>query len=404
MERKSYKPEEAPTLSPEVRVDEARPADSREQRIQIDRPSLKDWTELRLGWYGFVRKNLDEPMPAGVGWWQTLGNLLMTLLIFQFVTGFALAMYYSPSPETAHASVKHITYGVTLGSFIRGLHSWGSTVIVITTVMHTLRVFFWGSYKKPRELTWIIGVVIFQVILGFSFTGYLLPWDQKAFWATVVGTRIAATVPIIGHAMLVFIRGGEEVGALTLTRFYSFHVMLLPACLMAFMGLHLYLVRRHHIAGPVEPQKGPSVPFYPNQLFKDAVVLLFGVGLLIFLAIGFPPALEAIADPTGTDFAPRPEWYFLGLYELLKVMPAGWEVVATVVIPTGITIGMFLLPWLDRSKSRHPGRRQWVIMTGMAIILLIGLMTLKGILETPPEHKATAEPSKESVAIRSQSR
>ena len=326
-------------------------------------------------------------MPAGVGWWQTLGNLMLTLLAFQFITGFALAMFYSASPETAHASVKHITEGVTLGSFIRGLHSWGSTVIVVAMAMHTLRVFFWGSYKRPRELTWIFGVLIFQIILGFSFTGYLLPWDQKAYWATVVGTRIAATVPFIGPQLLEFVRGGPEVGALTLTRFYSFHVMLLPALLMFLTGIHLYLVRRHHIAGPVNPQKGPPVPFYPNQLFKDAIVLLVGVGLLIFLAIGFPPALESIADPTGTEFSPRPEWYFLGLYELLKVMPAGYELVATVIIPTGITIGMFLLPWLDKSKSRHPAKRQWAIMTGMAVILLIGLMTLKGILETPPEHK-----------------
>lgn len=394
MSQKTYKPEESPTLSPEVKVDEPRHAISSEERMAIDRPSLKDWLDLRLGWYGFVRKNLDEPMPAGVGWWQTLGNLLMTLLIFQFVTGFALAMYYSPGTTSAHASVKHITTEVPLGAFIRGLHAWGSSVIVITMVLHTLRVFFWGSYKKPREVTWIVGVIIFQIILGFSFTGYLLPWDQKAYWATVVGTRIAATVPVIGHSLLVLVRGGEEVGALTLTRFYSFHVMLLPASLLLFKFLHLYLVRRHHIAGPVEPAKGPPVPFYPNQLFKDAIVLVFGVGLLIFLAIGFPPALEGIANPTGTDFSPRPEWYFLGLYELLKVMPAGWEVVATVIIPTGITIGMFLLPWLDKSKSRHPGRRQWTIMTGMAIILLIGLMTLKGILETPPEHKK-AEPAKE---------
>ncbi|MCC7228908.1 MAG: cytochrome bc complex cytochrome b subunit [Fimbriimonadaceae bacterium] len=376
------------TLSPEVPADLPRVHESKEEELIVGRPSLSDWLDLRLGWYGFVRKNLDEPMPPGVGWWQTLGNLLLTLIMFQFVTGFALAMFYTPSPEGAHASVKHITFEVPLGSFVRGLHVWGSTIIVISVVLHTLRVFFWGSYKKPRELTWLVGVLIFQVILGFSFTGYLLPWDQKAYWATVVGTRIAGTIPVIGNDLLVLVRGSQEVGALTLTRFFSVHVMLLPALLMGLMGLHLLLVRRHHIAGPVNPQKGPPVPFYPNQLFKDAVVLLVGVGLVIYLAIGFPPALEAIADPTGTDFSPRPEWYFLGLYELLKVMPAGYEIVATGIIPGLVTIGMFALPWLDRSKSRHPAKRQWIIVTGMVVILLIGLMTLKGILETPPEHKA----------------
>lgn len=386
------------TLSPEVPADLPRVHESKEEELMVRRPSLSDWLDLRLGWYGFVRKNLDEPMPPGVGWWQTLGNLLLTLIMFQFVTGFALAMFYTPSPEGAHASVKHITFEVPLGSFVRGLHVWGSTIIVISVVLHTLRVFFWGSYKKPRELTWLVGVLIFQVILGFSFTGYLLPWDQKAYWATVVGTRIAGTIPVIGDDLLVLVRGSQEVGALTLTRFFSVHVMLLPALLVGLMGLHLLLVRRHHIAGPVNPQKGPPVPFYPNQLFKDAVVLLVGVGLVIYLAIGFPPALEAIADPTGTDFSPRPEWYFLGLYELLKVMPAGFEIVATGIIPGLVTIGMFALPWLDRSNSRHPAKRQWIIVSGMVVILLIGLMTLKGILETPPEHKA-APPVTQARAI-----
>lgn len=370
-----------------------------EEELLVDRPRLSDWLELRLGWWGFVRKNLDEPMPPGVGWWQTLGNLLMTLLMFQFITGFALAMFYTPSAHDAYASVKHITEEVTLGSFVRGFHVWGSTIIVIVTVMHILRVFFWGSYKRPRELTWLVGVVIFNVILGFSFTGYLLPWDQKAYWATVVGTRIAATIPVVGHDLLVLIRGGEEVGALTLTRFFALHVMLLPAALLGFMALHLFLVRKHHIAGPVLPQKGKPVPFFPVQLFKDAVVVLGGMGLVTYLALSFPPALEAIADPSGTDFAPRPEWYFLGLYELLKIMPAGWEIVATMIVPGLVSIGMLFLPWLDRSPSRHPAHRQWVIVTGCVVVLMIGIMTLKGILETPPHGHGQKAASAKAPAL-----
>jgi len=364
-----------------------------EERLAMERPGLRDWMELRLGWWGFVRKNLDEPMPPGVGWWQTLGNLLLTLLAFQFTTGVLMAMYYSPAPQTAYNSVKHLTTEVAAGAVIRGLHVWGSALIVIVMVMHTLRVFFWGSYKKPRELTWVCGVLIFQVMLGFSFTGYLLPWDQKAYWATVVGTRIAATVPFIGHELLILVRGGEEVGALTLTRFYAVHVMLLPAALMGLVGLHLYLVRRHHIAGPVMPQKGKPQPFFPNQLFKDAVVVVAGLAALFWLTLNLPPGLEAMADPAGTDFTPRPEWYFLGLYELLKIMPPGYEALATLVIPGLITVGMFALPWLDRSKSRHPAKRGWVMLMGMGVILLIGLMTLKGILETPPSshHSAPAQ-------------
>jgi len=370
------------------------PWETRElEELKRARPSLADWLELRLGWWGFVRKNLDEPMPPGVGWWQTLGNLLLTLLAFQFITGVALAMFYVPSPDHAYESVKWISDRVWLGSFIRGIHHWGATAIVIVVVLHILRVFFWGSYKKPRELTWIVGVIIFQVILGFSFTGYLLPWDQKAYWATVVGTRIAATAPLIGRQIMILIRGGTEVGALTLTRFYAAHIMLLPLALTVFTAFHLYLVRRHHIAGPVVPQKGEPVPFWPTQLFKDAVVVLVGIGIVFLLALFVKPELMDVADPARADFTPRPEWYFLGLYELLKLMPSSLEVVGTILIPGLVTVGMLALPWLDRSPSRHPAQRRWVIDLGLFLVLFIGTLTLKGILtEPPPQPKHVLSP------------
>lgn len=362
------------------------------EALQRARPSLKDWLDLRLGWWGFVRKNLDEPMPPGVGWWQTLGNLLLTLLIFQFITGVALAMYYSPSPDHAYQSVKYITDQVPMGRFIRGIHHWGATCIVIAVVLHILRVFFWGCYKKPRELTWVVGVLIFQVILGFSFTGYLLPWDQKAYWATVVGTRIAETVPWLGDTVMLLIRGGKEVGALTLTRFYAVHIMVLPVALIGLTALHLYLVRHLHIAGPVVPQKGKPVAFYPTQLLRDAVVVLVGIGIVFTLAIAAKPELGDIADPSRVDFTPRPEWYFLGLYELLKLIPAKLEVLGTIIIPGMVTTGMVLLPWLDRSDSRHPAQRRWIMDVGVALILFIGTLTLKGMLSEPPPRPRPATP------------
>jgi ubiquinol-cytochrome c reductase cytochrome b subunit len=378
-------------LTPETSV-EAPKTKSKEDRLRQDRPSLGDWLELRLGWWGFVRKNLDEPMPAGVGWWQTLGNLLLTLMVFQFTTGIALAIYYSAGPETAHASVKFINegvqfWGINWGLAVRGLHVYGSAAIVVATVLHIIRVFYWGSYKKPRELTWVLGVFIFFVILGLSFTGYLLPWDQKAYWATVVGTNMAKDVPVLGTAIQQMLLGGPEVGAATLSRFYALHVMVLPAALIVLMGLHLYLVRKHHIAGPVVPQKGKPKPFYPDQLYKDAWVVLGGVAIIIWLAVVYPPGLEGVADPTGVDFTPKPEWYYLGLYELLKIMPKELKIVGTVVIPGVISLGMILLPWLDRSKSRHPAMRPGIIIAGTFIILMIGFMTMKGVLEGGGGHE-----------------
>lgn len=354
------------------------------QSPRTRKQAVMDWLESRTGFVSFSKKNLDEPMPPGTGWWQTLGNLLMTLLIFQFVTGVALAMFYAPTPDHAHQSVAYIMDGVTMGAFIRGLHHWGSSFIVLVATLHMLRTFFWGSYKKPREMTWVVGVLIFQVILGFSFTGYLLPWDQKAYWASVVGTRIIATIPYVGDHLMVLVRGGKEVGALTLTRFYGVHVMLLPAALIVLSGIHLYLVRKHHIAGPVTPRKGRTVPFFPVQLFRDAVVVLVASGLLLILAVAFRPELGGVADPSGVTFTPRPEWYFLGLYEFLKLMPPSLEVVGTLVVPSLVTIGMLLLPWLDRVESRHPAKRGWIIDLALVLILGIGVLTLKGVLSEPP--------------------
>jgi len=378
-----------PALEPDELSDPVRRNGQDElHELRRARPSLGDWLDLRLGWWGFVRKNLDEPLPPGVGWWQTLGNLVLTLLAFQFVTGVALAMYYAPTPDHAHESVRYISDRVWMGGIIRGMHHFGSSIIVVAVVLHILRVFFWGSYKKPRELTWVVGVLIFQVILGFSFTGYLLPWDQKAYWATVVGTRIAGTVPLVGEQLMRLIRGGDEVGALTLTRFYAAHIMLLPVALVTLTAAHLYLVRRLHIAGPVVPQKGKPVPFFPVQLFRDAVVVVVGIGLLVGLAAYAKPELGPLADPSKVDFSPRPEWYYLGLYELLKLMPPGWEVLGTVVIPGLVAMGMLFLPWLDRSDSRHPAERRWVMDVGLVIILAIFTLTLKGLLETPPPHHA----------------
>src|SRR5436190_4250416 len=206
---------------------------------------IVDWLDSRTGIRTARKHLLDEPIPAGVGWWFVTGSVLILLLSVQLVTGIFLTMYYVPSPESAYDSVRYIMERVTFGRVLRGLHFFGASFIVIAAVVHMLRVVALGSYKKPREVTWITGVVLLLVILGFALSGYLLPWDQRAYWATTVTINIARGTPLVGEQVAGIMRGGANLGALTLLRWYSAHVFLLPAALILFTVPHVYLMRRH---------------------------------------------------------------------------------------------------------------------------------------------------------------
>lgn len=202
-----------------------------------------NWLDERLGLTTAYDAILDRKVPK-VNWWFTLGSATLFLATTQAVTGIFLSVYYVPHPEQAYDSINFIMNDVSFGWLIRGIHHWGATLMVITVFLHMLRTFFYAAYKYPRELTWITGVLLFLVTLGFGFTGYLLPWNQRAYWATTVGTSIAETVPFIGPLINQILRGGTELSTLTLTRFFSAHIWMLPAALAALIGIHLYLVIR----------------------------------------------------------------------------------------------------------------------------------------------------------------
>ena len=202
-----------------------------------------NWLDERLGLTTAYGAILDRKVPK-VNWWFTLGSATLLLATTQAVTGIFLSVYYVPHPEQAYDSINFIMNDVSFGWLIRGIHHWGATLMVITVFLHMLRTFFYAAYKYPRELTWITGVLLFLVTLGFGFTGYLLPWNQRAYWATTVGTSIAETVPFIGPLINQILRGGTELSTLTLTRFFSAHIWMLPAALAALIGIHLYLVVR----------------------------------------------------------------------------------------------------------------------------------------------------------------
>jgi quinol-cytochrome oxidoreductase complex cytochrome b subunit len=214
---------------------------------------LANWLDERIHWQGVWQTIFLRKIPK-VNWFYTLGSATLFVALNQAVTGILLTIYYVPTPDHAYDSVQFITQEVTAGWLIRGLHHWGASAMVVLCILHMLRVIFFGAYKFPREVTWWTGVILLVVVIGFGFTGYLLPWDQKAFWATTVGTRIAGVTPVVGDVLMRLLRGGEELSAVTLARFYGIHVWVLPASLLLLIAFHMYLVIRIGISAV--PKRG----------------------------------------------------------------------------------------------------------------------------------------------------
>jgi ubiquinol-cytochrome c reductase cytochrome b subunit len=343
---------------------------------------IGNFLESRGGLVSAWRRFADEPTPIRRAWLFTLGSAALLAFVLQLATGLLLSLSYAPTPDHAHESVKVIETRLPAGSLVRGLHHWGASAMVLLVALHLVRTFSFAAYKKPRELNWIVGVVLLTLVLGFGFTGYLLPWDQKAYWATVVGTKTPAAMPVVGAATEKLLAGGSAVGAYTLTRFYSLHVVLLPLLTLALIGIHLLLLRRHGHAGPTTGPD-PREPFFPYQLARDALVGLLLVAALFWLAARHPAPLERLADPSDTSYSPRPEWYFLPLFQMLKLFKGPLEPVGTAVLP-GLAIGLLaLLPWLDRGGERRPSRRKGILFAGgvggAAILVLLFL----GAADTP---------------------
>src|SRR5881227_2162098 len=223
---------------------------ARRQRLEAAVVYPLDWLEERSGLIGGVKFFLFRKVPSDIGWYHTLGSATLTAFIVQAVTGAILAMYYKPDPNSAYQSIQHITNDLTLGWLVRGMHRWGASVFIILMFFHMARVFLFGAYRYPRELNWIIGVLILATGMFEGFTGYLLPYDQTAYWASVVGININGTAPFLGPFLASFLRGGAEIGPDTLARFYSLHMLLLPGAILGLIGLHLYLVVRLGVSSP----------------------------------------------------------------------------------------------------------------------------------------------------------
>ena len=344
---------------------------------------LFDWLDHRTGFRAIRHVLLDEKLPPGTGWAFTFGSLLLFGLTIQVVTGTLLALFYAPTPDHAWDSVRYITTSVRGGHVLRGLHHWGASLVVVTAVVHLIRVVVFGSYRAPRETNWIVGLILLQVILAFGLTGYLLPWDQRAYWATVVTINISKLTPVAGEFVANLLRGGPDIGALTLTRWYGAHVLVLPPVLFGLTALHLYLMRRHGISGPIKPREGESQTFFPYQAARDLTVAIVAGVFLAVLAWQGAPALEAPADPTASGHIPRPEWYFLWLFQLLKYFPGKLEVVGAIVIPGAVMTLLALLPWIDRAQTRGLRDRKW-LLSGLAVLVAaVTTLTVLGAVDKP---------------------
>lgn len=355
--------------------------------------SLYEWLDARLKLKPLGHTLLDEPIPGGASWIYVFGSATLFLFLLQAMTGMFLALYYVPSPDSAYDTVQFIQHEVSYGWFVRGLHHWGASAVMVAIGLHLLQVYLYGAYKRPRELMWMVGVALLLLMMAFGFTGYLLPWDQNAYWATQVGTNMVASVPFVGDILVRVLRGGDTLGALTLSRFFAVHTLFLPAMILSGIVLHLFILRRVGPAGPwsVEQARQRSEAFYPRQVYMDAMVML-GVFLMVALlasTVEFPLANRA--DPSDNTFTPVPEWYFLFFYQLLKYMSGPLEPLATWVLPACFILGLLLLPFLDRNPNRRPSSRPVALASGVAFLTII--FTLLGISLRDLHAIPTVDPS-----------
>ena len=340
---------------------------------------LADWLDDRSGYRALLKEALDEPIPGGVRWRYVFGSALVVVFMVQAFTGILLMSSYSPSSSMAWASVFYISHVMWMGWFIRGVHHFAAQAMVVLLVFHLLQVLWAGAYRRPRELNWWFGMALLFLTLGFSLTGYLLPWDQKGFWATKVATNIMGGAPLVGPYLQKVVVGGADYGNQTVTRFYGLHVGLLPALLVLCLVAHVALFRRHGITAPESSLNRPTATFWPEQLFMDTVfsALVLGVVVVLVLAEG-GANLDAPADPASADYPARPEWYFLSLFQMLKLFPGRREIIGTFVIPTALLVVMLLLPFLDRAL---PGKLAHFLACGFvfAVVGAAGFLTVQAM-------------------------
>ncbi len=319
---------------------------------------------------------LQEPVPNHLKrWWWCLGGMPAYLFIIQVITGVILAFYYVPEPSRAYESVARISHEIPLGWWVRSLHKWSANLMIVTVILHTMRVFFTGAFRAPRELNWIFGALLLIITLVFGFTGYSLVYEQLAYWGATVATNLADTVPLVGTYIARFIRGGSEIGPDTLTRFFVFHIGILPTLVLVFLSLHILMVRTHGVTElhfeDEDPKEKQTFRFYPDHILTE---LMIGVGLLIAIsavAVIWPPELSEKANPLVTPAHIKPEWYFYFTFRWLKI--AGLN---AAVLTLGLASAIFVFwPFADKALTRV-FKRDLTVPLGIVAVLGIFALTI----------------------------
>jgi ubiquinol-cytochrome c reductase cytochrome b subunit len=355
-----------------------------------------------IGWETHLKPFLSKRLPSRTGWSAVIGTLCALNFLLLALTGMVLAFYYVPSPEKAWDSVQFISKEVPLGKILRGLHHWGSGSMVSLVCIHLMVSYVHGSYMKPRHITWITGVLLLFCTLGLGFTGYLLPWDMKAYWATKVAASIPAQMPGIGEYLTRFLLGGDGMSGFTLTRFYAVHTLILPACLMIFLVKHIYLIRLHNLSDPRERSAGEELPpdegkpysFYPEHLTRTALAFaaLF-LGLLL-LAAHVPAPMEERAGTLIADYLPRPEWYYMWLFQLLTYFSGAWEVVGSLVLPAAGVVVLFAVPFLSESRIKGLINRPIATTVGGVFIICVTYLTMMAYVDVSPYNRTVTLPAR----------